>query len=407
MGSESQIRPVVVARVHEVALKGRNRPWFMRTLLWNIEHALEGVPHAGPKIRSGRALVTLNDLADWSQVRERLSHVFGIANFSLTLGTQLPLEAIREGVGQLLEVEGPPPGSYRVRVKRSNKSYPMISPEIEREIGGYIQERTGAPVDLRAADRTYGVEILHDAAYINSAKIPGPGGLPVGVSGRVVVLMSGGFDSPVAAYRMLKRGCELTLVHCHAYPFVRSTSIEKVVELAQHLGRYQRGLRLTFVPIGSAQRQISIATEPEIRVVLYRRLMLRIAAAVAAEEGAGALVTGDSLGQVSSQTLDNLRAVSAAVDLPILRPLIGYDKEEILAEAARIGTEPISRVPDDDCCTVFVPRHPTTHASIAEAEAAETPLDLDALVTESLSRRTDYRGAAAGWDVMAALASVA
>jgi len=379
----------------------------MRVLTRNIGHALHGVPHGEPKIRSGRALITLGDLGDWSQIRDRLSHVFGIANFSLTLETGLPLDAINTAVGALIDVEGPPPGTYRVRVKRSNKAYPMISPEIEREVGTYVRDRTGAPVDLRRADRTYRIEVLHHGVYVSSENIPGPGGLPVGVSGRVAVLMSGGFDSPVAAYRMMKRGCEVTLVHCHAYPFVRSTSIEKVVELAQHLGRYQPGLRLTFVPIGATQRQIAVATEPEIRIVLYRRLMMRIANAVAAEEGAGAVVTGESLGQVASQTLDNLRAIGAASALPVLRPLIGYDKEEILVEASRIGTEVISRVPDDDCCTVFVPRHPTTHSSIAAADAAEAPLDSAALVAESLAHRTDYRGDPRDWNVMEALAGAA
>ncbi|MDI3339290.1 MAG: tRNA uracil 4-sulfurtransferase ThiI [Sphaerobacter sp.] len=401
------IRPVVVVRVHEVALKGRNRPWFMRMLRRNLAHALRGVPYADLKLRSGRALISLKDVAEWSQVRERLSHVFGVANYSLTVESGLSLDEIREAVGALLEAEGPPVGSFRVRAKRSNKEYPLISPEIERAIGADIQQRTGAPVDLRQPDQTYRVEILHDGAYVSSETIPGPGGLPVGVSGRVVVLMSGGYDSPVAAYRMMKRGCEVTLVHCHAYPFVRSTSIEKVVELAQHLGRHQPGMRLTIVPIGQAQRQIAIASEPEIRVVLYRRLMMRIAEAIALQEGAGAIVTGESLGQVSSQTLDNLRAIGAAVELPILRPLIGFDKDEIMAEAERIGTAPISRVPDDDCCTVFVPRHPTTHATIAEAEAAEAPLDVQALVGESLAQRTDFHGDPARWDVMQALAGAA
>ena len=402
-----EIRPVVVVRVHEVALKGRNRPWFMRVLRRNLTHALRGVPYQDLKLRSGRALITLNDVAEWSHVRERLSQVFGVANFSLTVEAGLPIEEIREAVGALLDAEGPPPGTFRVRAKRSNKDYPLISPEIERDLGAYIQGRTGAPVDLRRPDRTYRVEVLHDAAYVSSETIPGAGGLPVGASGRVVVLMSGGFDSPVAAYRMMKRGCEVTLVHCHAYPFVRSTSIEKVVELAQHLGRHQPGTRLVIVPIGQAQQQIAIATDPEIRVVLYRRLMMRIAETIAEREGAKAIVTGESLGQVSSQTLDNLRAISAAVTLPILRPLIGFDKEEILVEAKRIGTEPISRVPDDDCCTVFVPRHPTTHATIDEAEAAEEPLDVKALVDSSLAQRTEYRGDPAKWNVMDALAGAA
>ena len=398
-----------MARVHEVALKGRNRPWFMRMLLRNIRVACEGLDYQEPRVRSGRILIPLRDIETWPDFRERLSHVFGIANFSLTLGGGTDLGDIRTTVVRLLDVEGPPVGAFRVRAKRSDKAYPLTSPEIEREIGALIKERTGAPVNLQHPDTPYRIEILHDAAYASADQVDGPGGLPVGVSGRVAVLMSGGFDSPVTAWRMMKRGCELTLVHCHAYPFVRSASIEKVIELAQYLGRYQPGLRLSFVPIGQAQRQIAIATaaQPEIRVVLYRRLMMRIAGAIAAEEGAGAIATGESLGQVSSQTLENLRAIASVAELPILRPLIGHDKDEILAEATRIGTEPISRVPDDDCCTVFVPKHPTTHASIEQAVAAEAPLDIPALVASCLSARVDYRDASSGWDVTRAIRGAA
>lgn len=406
MGSPLAHRPVIVARVHEVALKGRNRPWFMRVLLKNIAFALRDHGVTGYKVRSGRILMSLSDIAAWPAVRDCLRSVFGIANFSLTLESGLSMERIQGTVAALLDADGPPTGTFCVRAKRSDKQYPMTSPEIEREVGAFIRERTGAPVNLTAPDRTYQVEILHERAYVSGETFRGAGGLPVGVSGRVIVLMSGGFDSPVAAYRMMKRGCALTLVHCHAYPFVRSASIEKVVELARHLGRHQPGLRLVCVPVGDAQRQIALATEPEIRVVLYRRLMMRIAAALAEEENAGALVTGDSLGQVGSQTLDNLLAVGAVTDQLVLRPLIGTDKDEIIAEAQRIGTEPISRVPDDDCCTVFVPRHPTTHATIAQAEAAESPLDIPALVADALERRTSYDGDPAAWDPIDALGSL-
>lgn len=381
----------------------------MRMLLRNIRVACEGLDYEEPRVRSGRILIPLRDPDVWPAMRERLSRVFGIANFSLTLGGGTELDDIRGTVVRLLEVEGPPVGAYRVRAKRSDKQYPLTSPEIEREIGALIKERTGAPVNLQHPDTPYRIEVLHHAAYVSATQVAGAGGLPVGVSGRVVVLMSGGFDSPVTAWRMLKRGCEPTLVHCHAYPFVRSASIEKVIELAQHLGRYQPGLRLCFVPIGQAQRQIAIATaaEPEIRVVLYRRLMMRIAGAVANQEGAGAIATGESLGQVASQTLENLRAISAVAELPILRPLIGHDKDEILAEATRIGTEPISRVPDDDCCTVFVPKHPTTHATVEQAETAEEPLDMAALVDGCLAARVDYHDDPASWDVTRALQGAA
>jgi thiamine biosynthesis protein ThiI len=397
----------VVARVHEIALKGYNRPWFMHTLVRNIEHALRGVPHERPRVRNTRVVIAIAGLEAWPAVRERLAWVFGIANFSLALETGLGLDQLQHGLGWLLELLGPPAGRYRVRVKRTNKGYPLTSQELERVLGQYIKDRTGAPVDLTAPDVTYHIEILYDRALVSGEAVKGPGGLPVGVSGRVVVLLSGGFDSPVAAYRMMKRGCLVTLVHCHAYPYVRPVSLEKVVEIAQHLGRYQPGVRLSIVPIGDAQREIALASEPGLRVVLYRRLMLRIATAIAHEQGAGAIVTGESLGQVSSQTLENMRVIGAVTDLPLLRPLVGCNKDEIVQEAERIGTAPISRVPDDDCCTVFIPHHPVTSATLGQAAEAEQAFDPTALLDSCLARRTDYDGDPARWDVTLALAAAA
>lgn len=404
---ENAYKPIVVARVHEIALKGANRPWFMHTLVQNVEHALRDVPHERARVRNTRVVIPIPGLEVWPAVRERLAWVFGIANFSLALETGLRMEDVQGGFAKLIELLGPPSGSYRVRAKRTNKSYPLTSPELERELGRFIKDRTGAPVNLTEPDVTYQVEILYDRALVSGEAVKGPGGLPVGVSGRVVVLLSGGFDSPVAAYRMMKRGCFVTLVHFHAYPYVRPISIEKVVEIARHLGRYQPGVRLSIVPIGDAQREIALASEPALRVVLYRRLMMRIATAIAYEQGAGAVVTGESLGQVSSQTLENMRVIGAVTDLPLLRPLVGFNKDEILAEAERIGTEPISRVPDDDCCTVFIPRHPATHATLAQAEEAEQAFDSQALVASCLAQRTDYEGDPATWDVTLALAAAA
>lgn len=399
----ARIRPVVIARVHEVALKGRNRRHFMRVLTGNVTSALSDVRYHSVKIRTGRILITLQDAADWPLIRERVERVFGIQNFSLTLESDTELASIRQATGMLLDADGPPAGTFRVRVKRPDKSYPLTSPEVERDIGAYIQDRTHAPVKLTKPDLTYQIEILHEGAYVSARVLPGPGGLPVGTSGHVIALLSGGYDSPVAAYRMLKRGCVITLVHFHAYPFVRSTSVEKVIEIAQLLGRSQPPLRLITVPIGDLQRRIAIACEPELRVVLYRRLMLRIAEAIAEYDGAGALVTGDSLGQVASQTLENIRTIGSAVSLPVFRPLIGMDKVEIIEEATRIGTEPISRTPDDDCCAVFVPKHPATHASIQDAEHAETPLDMESMVAEALMKRTVFEGNPARWNVVKAL----
>jgi tRNA uracil 4-sulfurtransferase len=399
----TRLQPVIVLRVHEVALKGLNRRWFMQILRENVMYALRGLDVSNPRSRSSRTFVDLNDLSQWPEARRRLAHVFGVANYSLAIQSRARMRSIRSSLHALFKVEGLPTGSFCVRVRRANKKFPKSSPEIERDIGAHIQRRSNAPVDLSNPDRTYRIEILHEAAYVSSDSIPGPGGLPVGVSGRVVVLMSGGFDSPVAAYRMMKRGCHVTMVHCHAYPFVRSASIEKVVELAQMLGEHQKDLRLVTVPIGEAQQAIAVASDPALRVVLYRRLMVRIATALAESEGAAALVTGESVGQVSSQTLENIHAIGSATDLPILRPLIGCDKAEIMDEARVIGTDPISSVPDDDCCTVFVPQHPTTHATVEESVQAETGFDVEQLVLRSIEQQTYFSGTPSEWDVNQAI----
>lgn len=369
--------------------------------------ALRDLPILRIQERALRYIIRLEDRSAWPEVAVRLSWVFGVANFSLGIETPLSLEGIQRGLAELLEQLGPPGGSFRIRAKRTNKAFPLTSPELERELGRFVQRRTGAPVDLSNPDVTYVVEILYDRALVSGQPQVGPGGLPVGVSGRVVVLLSGGYDSPVAAYRLMKRGCFVTFVHFHAYPYVRPISIEKAVELACHLTRYQPPRnRLVIVPIGDAQREIALAAEPSLRVVLYRRLMVRIATVIAQEEGAGALVTGESLGQVAAQTLENMRAIGAVTDLPLLRPLVGNNKDEIIAEAVRIGTESISRIPDDDCCTVFVPIHPATRVSVDQA-AAEQSYDVEALVRQSLARRTDYEGDPATWNPLRALEAVA
>jgi thiamine biosynthesis protein ThiI len=241
-------------------------------------------------------------------------------------------------------------------------------------------------VDLTRPELTVFVEILPGEAYVYFEKVPGPGGLPVGIGGRVVVLLSGGIDSPVAAYRVMKRGCPVTFVHFHSYPFVEKTSQEKADALAAHLTQFQYASRLYVVPFGEIQREVVLSVPPPYRVVVYRRLMARIAEQVAQKEGALALATGESLGQVASQTLENLVVIEEAVRLPILRPLIGMDKEEIAAAARAIGTFETSIIPDQDCCTLFTPKHPVVRSTVEEIRRVEGRLDLSALVAGGLAR---------------------
>jgi thiamine biosynthesis protein ThiI len=226
--------------------------------------------------------------------------------------------------------------------------------------------------------------VLPDAAYVSAGKLAGAGGLPVGVTGRAMALLSGGIDSPVAAYRMMKRGLRMNFVHFHAHPLVSPASREKAHELATHLTRYQAHSTLALVAFGALQREIVARTHRPLRVVLYRRFMMRIASALARRAGASVLVTGESLGQVASQTLENMMVIERASELPILRPLIGMDKNEIIAEARRLGTFETSILPDEDCCTLFTPAHPETHANLAEVERAEMEFDIERMVADAV-----------------------
>jgi thiamine biosynthesis protein ThiI len=256
-----------------------------------------------------------------------------------------------------------------------------------------VQDATGWRVDLSRPELVIRIEILSTHAFLYVDKERGAGGLPVGTSGRVMCLLSGGIDSPVAAARLIRRGCRAYFVHFHSYPILSRASQDKARELVRILTRHQLRSRLFLVPFGGIQQQVVVAVPPPLRVVIYRRLMLRIAERLARRVHAHALVTGDVLGQVASQTIANLSVVERAAGMPVLRPLIGVDKEEITREAKGLGTYQTSIVPDDDCCTLFTPRFPATHASVEAAERAEAPLDLEALLAaaEAAAVVEDYR----------------
>ncbi|HYY06873.1 MAG TPA: tRNA uracil 4-sulfurtransferase ThiI [Candidatus Limnocylindria bacterium] len=382
---------IVVLRYHEIALKGRNRPFFVRRLVENVERATTGLPVGRVRRASARLLLPLADAAAWPVVRDRLARVFGIVNFALahehrlaTRGGDAAAEVACLGEAIVARLAAVVPPSFRVRTKRSDKRFALTSPEVNALLGRMIQAATGAPVDLDAAALTVAVDILPGRAFFSLEKVPGAGGLPVGTSGRVLVLLSGGIDSPVAAWRMLRRGCRVDLVHFHSVPFLDRTSQEKARELARLLAAWALDVDLYLVPFGEVQRQIVAAVGRPLRVVLYRRMMLRIAEALARRAGGEALVTGDSLGQVASQTLANLAVIGEAAELPVLRPLVGMDKSEIAAEAARIGTFETSIIPDQDCCTLFTPRHPATRAERNAVRALEARLEVAALVAQAV-----------------------
>ena len=370
--------PSVIAHYQEIALKGKNRPWFLHRLLRHLHALLADLNVRAIRTPMGRVEIVLASEADWPEARDRLSRAFGLANFSLARRSTLDIESLAANIVEHLPRE--PVASFRVAVRRADKRFPMLSPEIERIVGRRVQDARGWPVDLSHPAFVIGVEIVPGEAFYHYGKIPGPGGMPVGTAGRVAVLLSGGIDSPVAAWRMMKRGCHATLIHFHGYPFVSRSSQDKARELATVLTRYQLQTRLYLIPFGELQRQITLSVPGPLRVIVYRRLMFRIAERIARTTHAQALVTGEVVGQVASQTLENLAVISGATSLPVFRPLIGMDKEEITAEAERLGTYSISIVPDEDCCTLFTPRHPVTRARIGRIDDAERTLPLGEMI---------------------------
>jgi len=373
----------VIVHYGELALKGRNRPWFLYTLVRSIRAALAGLDVVAVRPMVGRIVVRLGPHTDWAEVRERLGRLPGIGNFARATHVAPDLDAIASAVADAVRGRSAP--SFRVTARRADKRFPVPSPAIEREVGRRVQEAAGWPVNLSAPAVTIRVEVLTADAFFYFEREPGAGGLPSGTSGKVMCLLSGGIDSPVAAWRLIRRGCRATFVHFHSYPILSRTSQDKARELVTRLTRHQLRSRLYLVPFGGIQQRIVVAVPSPLRVVVYRRLMLRIAERLAVVRGARALVTGDVVGQVASQTIANLDVVGSVATLPILRPLIGFDKEEITLEAQRLGTYETSIVPDEDCCTLFTPRFPATRTTREEVEAAEAGLDINELVDRAVA----------------------
>ena len=381
-----RLRPVLVVHYHEISLKRGNRPLFLRHLRRNLESALADVGPAPIEQLSGRIVIDLEGSPAPETVRDRVTRVFGVASATVAYRAPSTLDAMKGVLGRLLEGRSFP--SFRISARRAFKTYPLTSVELNRALGAFVLDRVPTRVDLEHAAQDIRVEVLPAETFISLDRVEGPGGLPVGASGTVTALLSGGIDSPVAAWRMMKRGCRVVFVHFHSVPYLPATSQAKVRALVERLTTWQYASRLHLVAFGEIQREVVLSVPPPLRVVVYRRLMLRIAEALARRHGAPALVTGESLGQVASQTLDNIARIDEAATLPVLRPLIGMDKLEITAEAQRLGTFEISIEPDADCCSLFTPAHPSTRASAAEITAAESRLDLDRLVATGADTAT-------------------
>lgn len=379
----------MIARYHEIALKRGNRARFAGKLIDNARRLLRGLPIGRIEDLHGRIAVELRDEAAWPEVRARMACVFGVANYSLARGVALgpdPEADVDEVAARAAaSLEGTRARTFKVATRRADKRFALHSPEVSARVGAVLRERLGAEVDLEDPELTVTLEIVPDRILWSVEKLPGPGGLPVGTAGHVLALLSGGIDSPVAAARMMRRGCRVSFVHFHATPYVDRTSQEKARDLVRRLVAFQGDARLVLVPFGEVQRQIVLHAAPPSRVLLYRRMMMRIASRAARGLGAAALVTGDSLGQVASQTMSNLFVVEEAASLPLFRPLVAMDKLEVSQQAERLGTYEISIEPDQDCCSLFVPKHPETRGRLEALRALESRLSVEALVDSALA----------------------
>ena len=385
-----------IVHYHEVALKGRNRGFFEQRLVHHLRSALKEIKAVQVDALPGRIRVSFPEEHSWKHIQGVLSRTFGVTNFSFARSTPLSfaspdLTLLKKAIQN--DIPSHSFDTFRIATKRAEKRFPMTSMDIDREIGSHICEQMGKRVNLTKPDLTVFIEVLKEEAYYAFNKEKGPGGLPVGTGGKVLCLISGGIDSPVASYRMIKRGCKAVFVHFHGRPYLSRTSEEKVRELINLLTTYQLSSRLYLIPFGDIQKQIVLGSPAPIRVVLYRRMMLRIAEHLAKQEEAWGLVTGDSLGQVASQTPGNLQVVSEVTSLPILRPLIGMDKIEITEQAQIIGSFEISIEPDQDCCTLFVPPHPDTNSQISEIQKVEQHLDILGMLTQGIEQaeRVEYK----------------
>ena len=354
----------------------------MRKLTDNLRVATRG---AGvERVWQGQLMVglTLSDDECWPEVKSRIKDVFGVAKFYKAYDLPRDLDGLKLRMPQLLEDRCF--NSFRITTNRADKGFPMKSEEVNRDLGAFVKDLTGAQVRLKDPDICIYVDIQPNSFLVYFDEVKAHGGLPVGVSGKVAVMLSGGIDSPVAAWQMMKRGCQAMFVHFHSYPLVDRTSIEKAGDLVQHLTRHQYESNLFLAPLAEIQKKIILSAPPSYRVVLYRRFMVRITEALARRHRAKAIITGESCGQVASQTLDNIAVVDQSAGMPILRPLIGSNKEEIVDMAQAIGTFPISILPDQDCCTLFVPKHPETKANLVTVLRLEESLSVDELVQEAL-----------------------
>jgi thiamine biosynthesis protein ThiI len=379
----------VLVRYGEIALKGGNRSQFESALVRNMRGALRSITPVEVERRQGRFVIAPQRRAH--DVARRLQDVFGIKSVSPAWGTRSDRDAITDLARRvLLDALSRFPAermvTLRVESKRADKSFPMTSTELDRYVGERVLAGLSrVRVKLDDPELTVGIDVREEKTYVFAERLPGPGGLPVGTLGRALCLLSGGIDSPVAAWLAMKRGLATSFVTFHSYPYIGDAAKLKVLELARALARYQPKSRLYIVPFADIQTAVRDRAPESYRTVFYRRMMQRIASRIAQRFELGVLITGDCLGQVASQTLENMSCIGAAAELPVLRPLITYDKDETIALARKIGTFDISNRQEPDCCTLFMPAHPVIRGRLEICTAVEAEMDIDALVERALA----------------------
>lgn len=373
---------VIIVRYCEIHLKGKNRGYFEKIFMMNLEKALVGIRHEIRK-PSGRYIVENFDQTRTEEILEKLSRVFGTHTLSSAYKVPAELEMIYDTVKKI----APESGSFKVITNRANKSFPLNSMQLNAEIGGrLLQDFPNLSVDVHAPQHEICIDIRENGdALIFSGHIRGAGGMPVGTSGKGVLLISGGIDSPVAGYMIAKRGMVLEALHFHSYPYTNMQAREKVEELARILSGYTGGMTLHVVSVTHIQEAIHKHCPAEMMITLLRRFMMRIAERLAEQVGGQCIITGESLGQVASQTIEGMTSSGSVVEnLPILRPLVGFDKTEIIERAREIGTFETSIQPYEDCCTVFLPKHPLIRPKMGDVLRAEQKLDVEALLEEAM-----------------------
>lgn len=386
----------ILCHYGEIALKGGNRKYFEDKLILNIKNQLQTFsPGSFEYVKKlpGSILIKLNKkgIKEKEKIENALNHTFGIVNYSFCTNTDQHFEDICDCCWNLIkpQAEANSFNTFRITVQRSNKKFSMTSEEAERKIGAFIFNNLKGKkrVSLKNFDLNCTVEIINDLALVHLKKIKGLGGLPVGTGGKAIVMISGGFDSPVAAWYLLKRGVQLRFVHFHSIPYTSKVSLEKVRDLIEVLKKYGSCDKLYSIAFADIQKEIMMKCPEKLRVIMYRRMMIKISEVLAKKEKCLALISGDSLGQVASQTIENINVINNAAKLPIFRPLIGMDKEEIMQIAKEIDTYEISKLPHDDCCTRLMPKNPETKAKLKEVLEAEKNLDVEKLIEKALEKQ--------------------